>query len=139
MNMTFRASSYLVTKEMSIVEESVTGAYLDPKNAFWWCKVILNLPGMDHYDSSRIWIFKVRKGGTLAADLFFYIDDGRPTTPFVWERWCTSKKICSTLIWYGLQDAGRKITETSQSPGEWDSTMVKTIDGKVFLLVSQKK
>ena len=34
MNMTFRASSYLVTKEMSIVEESVTGAYLDPKNAF---------------------------------------------------------------------------------------------------------
>ena len=34
MNMAFRASSYLVTKEMSIVEESVTGAHLDPNNVF---------------------------------------------------------------------------------------------------------
>ena len=32
--MAFRASSYLVTKEMSIVEESVTGAHLDPKHVF---------------------------------------------------------------------------------------------------------
>ena len=49
------------------------------------------------------------------------------------------KENCSSLIWYGLQDAGRKRTESSQSPNEWASSMVETVDGKVLLLVSQKK
>ena len=46
--------------------------------------------------------------------------------------------MCS-LIWHGLQNKGRKRTGAIQSPGEWACTMVKTVDGKVVLLVSQKK
>ena len=38
-----------------------------------------------------------------------------------------------------MQDTGRKKTGASQSPGKWDGTTVETIDGKVVLLVSQKK
>ena len=81
----------------------------------------------------------MRQDGTMVAYLFFYIDDSRPIAPSTWECCKAPRKICCTLIWYGLQDAGRKRIKTSQSPDKWVDTMVKTVDGKVFLLVFQKK
>ena len=75
----------------------------------------------------------------MAEDLFSYIDDHRPTAPSVWECWCALRKICCSLIRHELQDAGRKKNGRSQSPGEVAATMVETVDGKVVLLVSQKK
>ena len=48
--MGFGHSSYLVTKDMLVVEERVRGARLDPENIFRWHKVTLNLPGMDKYE-----------------------------------------------------------------------------------------
>ena len=81
----------------------------------------------------------MRQGGTMVAYLFFYIDDSRSIAPSTWECWKAPRNICCTLIWYGLQDTERKRIETSQSPDKWAGTMVKTVDGKVFLLVFQKK
>lgn len=45
----------------------------------------LNLPGISNYNHSRPWVYKQRTDGTVAADLFYYIDDGRPTAPTAWE------------------------------------------------------
>ena len=81
MIMGFGPSPYLVTKDMLVVEERVMGERLDSENIFRWHKVTLNLPGMDEYDPSKPWVCKVRQDGTIAADLFFYIDDGRSTAP----------------------------------------------------------
>ena len=124
---------------MLVVEERVRGARLDPENVFSWHKVTLNLPGMNKYEPSRHWVYIVRQDGTMKADLFFNIDDSRPTAPSAWEYWCASRKICCSLICQGSQDAGRKRTGASQSPGELVGTMVETVDGKVVLLVSHKK
>ena len=83
--MGFGPSPYLVTKDMLVVEEGVRGVRLDPENVFRWHTVTLNLPGMDKYESSRTWVYKVRYDGTMAADLFFYIDDDRLTALSAWE------------------------------------------------------
>ena len=40
---------------------------------------------------------------------------------------------------YELQDTGMKRTCSSQNPGEWAGMMVKSINGRVMLLVSSKK
>ena len=61
------------------------GARWDSENVFRWHRVVINLPGMNTYDPSKPWVYKVRQDGTMAADLFFYIDDGRPTAPSAWE------------------------------------------------------
>ena len=58
--MGFGPLSYLVTKDMLVVEERVRGARLDPENMFRWYKVVLNLPGMKKYDISRPWVYKVK-------------------------------------------------------------------------------
>ena len=42
-------------------------------------KIILNLPGSISYDSSIPWVFKKEWNNKIAIDLFFYIDDERPT------------------------------------------------------------
>ena len=34
---------------------------------------------MKRYQPSRPWVYKIRVDEKLANDLFFYIDDGRPT------------------------------------------------------------
>ena len=71
---------YQVTNDMLVVEETVRSSCLDIENVFRQNKVILNLPGMDKYDTSKPWVYEVRQDGKMVADLFFYIDDGRPTT-----------------------------------------------------------
>ena len=48
MIMGFGPSPYLVTKDMMVVEERARGTRLDPTHIFRWCKVILNLPGMEN-------------------------------------------------------------------------------------------
>lgn len=52
-----------------------------------------------------------------ATDVFWYIDDGRATADTTWEGWKAARKIGFTLCLLGLQDAGRKRIEASQSPG----------------------
>ena len=44
----------------------------------WW-KVILNLPGLEKYDSRLPWMYKARADDPIVTDVFWYIDDGRPT------------------------------------------------------------
>ena len=64
--------------------------------------------------------------GSIAVDVYFYIDDGRSTAGPFWDCWKASRKACCTLIHHRLQDAERKRTGTSKDPGERTGTMVET-------------
>ena len=106
--MGYRLSPYLVTKDMLVVEQIIRGDKDDKSNVLRWGKVILNLPGLEKYNPSRLCVYKVREDRKIASDVFWYIDDGRSTTPSEVECWKIARKISSTLSFLGLQDAGRK-------------------------------
>jgi len=59
----------------------------------------------------------VRNDGTLAVDLFIYMDDFRPTGPSKEECWQGAQQVGSRLSWFGLQNASRKRTAASQTYG----------------------
>ena len=94
---------------------------------------------MDSYNPTRLWVYKVREDGTLAADIFWYIDEEKPTDATAWEGRKDASKTFCTLIFHGLQDAGRKRSLTCQSPSKWEGTMVETINGRIMFLVSSNK
>ena len=57
------------------------GERLKSNNPSAWDKVVLDLPGVEEYDSHRPFMFKQRVDGLLAAYLFIYMDNGRPIGP----------------------------------------------------------
>ena len=75
----------------------------------------------------------------MAADLFIYIDDLRPTGPSRRECWAVAHQVGSCLTWFGLQDAARKRQKASQKPGAWAGTVIHTDSEEVCVLVSQEK
>jgi hypothetical protein len=102
--------------------------------------VRLNLPGSDRYDPSRPWVAKYRKDNCpIAADLFIFVDDLRPTGPTREDAWQAAQKAASTLNYLGIQDASRERRDSSQSPGAWAGSVIRTgVDG-TFSLTSQEK
>ena len=76
-------------------------------NIFGWKKIILNLPGSISYDSSIPWVFKKEWNNKIAVDLFFYIDDERPTTGTVKDRWKATQRVCQMLGYLGIQNSYR--------------------------------
>ena len=87
-------------------------------------KIILNLPGSISYDSSIPWVFKKEWNNKIATDLFFYIDDERPTTDTAKDRWRATQRVCQMLGYLGIQDSYRKRTAPSREPGELDGVSV---------------
>ena len=79
----FEPSPYFMTNDMMIIEEAVRGLRSDVK-LFSLVKSSIHLPGMKSYDPSRPWMYRAREDGSLAADVFWYIDDGRPTAATAW-------------------------------------------------------
>ena len=86
MLMDFGPSPYFVIKDiMMVIEEAVRGLRSDIKNVFRWLNVVLNFPGIISYDPSRPWVYCLREDRSLAVDIFWYVDDGRPTAAKTWE------------------------------------------------------
>ena len=139
MLMGFRPSPYLTTRDLMRLEPMLKGNRLDPKNVFRWERVVLNLPGMSSYTPRKQWVYRVRKDNVLAADLFIYIDDLRPTGPSKRECWAAAHQVGGRLTWFGLQDAARKRRKASQKPGAWAGTVIHTDGEEVCVLVSQEK
>jgi hypothetical protein len=78
-----RPSPYQTTQAIRWAKEMMMGDPLDETNVFQWSSVRLNLPGIPDYDPRVQWVSKIRKeDGRVAADLFIYIDDFRPTAPY---------------------------------------------------------
>jgi hypothetical protein len=77
--------------------------------------------------------------GRIAADLFIFVDDLRPTGPNYKDAWKAARQAASTLNTLGIQDAPRKRRASSRSPGAWAGGVVRTTDEGVFVLTSQEK
>ena len=74
MLMGFKPSPYIAVKMTLIAEEVVRGNRHDEENPFHWTTTRTNLPGSADYDPRKSWIAKIRKDGSLAADLFTFVD-----------------------------------------------------------------
>lgn len=139
MLMGFKPSPYLTTRDMRRIEEFLLGDKANADNVFRWHKVVFNLPGSKDYDPSMPRVYRVRIEGTIAGDLFIYIDDLRVTCPSSTECWLGAHQVCCRLTWLGLQDAPRKRSEVSTTPRAWAGTIVHTDNQTVSVLISQKK
>ena len=98
--------------------------------------MVLNLPGAEEYDCQIPWLFKNMVDRLLVADLFIYVDDGRPIGPTEDMCWKASRKWGSTCSWLGIPDTSRKVQPPSQAPGLWDGAFTNT-EGGVCGLVYQ--
>lgn len=137
--MGLRPSPYVCVKGMLLAKEIILGNQHDSLNVFCWDHVLLNLPGMEDFDSSKPWVSKRRRDGSLAADLICFVDDLRPVAPTEKECWEASQVVSKTMARLGLQDASRKRNPPSKSPGPWAGIVVTTDGDKVHVSVSQKK
>ncbi len=91
-------SPYQAVKEMHFAEEIIRGDRRNPSNVFRWDRVRMNLPGQDNYEPSLPWVSKVKdlENGevVIAADLFTFVDDLRPTGATKEEGWKAGRKSC---------------------------------------------
>jgi hypothetical protein len=76
-----KSSPYQAVSALSVADEIIKGDRINEGNIFQWVKVGLNLPGDEEYDPNMPWVSKVRADGNIAADLFTFVDDLRPTGP----------------------------------------------------------
>ena len=108
-------------------------------NHYHWDRVEFNLPGSKGYRSDLPWVMKTRVDEHLAAEIFVYVDDGRATGH--------SPRLTQAAAWAytagcsrrGVQDASRKRTSPSDTPGPWAGTVTHTEGGCVLGMVSQVK
>jgi hypothetical protein len=82
---------------------------------------------------------KIRWDGQQAAEVFVYVDDGRPTGPMEFLTWQAGRAYDAGCTRRGVQDASRKRTSPSQTPGPWAGTVTHTDGGEVCGMVSQEK
>jgi len=137
--MGLKPSGYTAVKGIRWAEEDIRGDHNDERNVFAWARVELNLPGSRTYNPSVAWVRKVRKDGRVAADLFTYVDDIRPTGPTEREAWRAQQRVSSQLALKGLQDAPRKRRRPDQEPGPWAGSVAHSTGGEVSVLVTQAR
>jgi hypothetical protein len=97
------------------------------------------MPGSKGYRFDLPWVMKIRADGHLAAEIFVYVDDGRPTghnQELTWKAVQAYEAGCSR---HGIQDALRKRTSPTMTPGPWAGTITHTNGGSVMGMVSQEK
>ena len=82
---------------------------------------------------------KIRSDGHLTAEIFVYVDDGRPTGHCKDLTWRAARAYGSGWSRRGIQDASRKRTLPTESPGPWAGTVTCTEGGSLVGMVSQEK
>lgn len=131
-------SPFRAIQVMTWLKEIIYGDPEDPGNPFRWDRVELNLPCSRNYDPRRPWVAKVRKCGTIASDVYIYVDDVRPVGQGRKDCLHASRRFGSLCGHYGVNDAARKVKGPDMKPGPWAGTMVYSDEG-VDGLVSQQK
>jgi hypothetical protein len=76
-----KSSPYQAVSGLTVADEIIQGDRYDEENIFQWVKVRLNLPGNLDYNPNLPWVSKEREDGKIAADLFTFVGDLRPTGP----------------------------------------------------------
>jgi hypothetical protein len=108
-------------------------------NPFHWDHVKLNLPGSVGYRADLPWVMKVRADGLLALEVFVYVDDVRVTGATADLAWWAARAYAAWCSKLGVQDAARKRTSASRTPGPWAGTVTHTDREQVCGMVSQEK
>jgi hypothetical protein len=86
-------------------------------NPFHWDRVVFNLPGSKGYRADLPWVMKIRWDGELAAEVFVHVDDGHATGPTEFLSWQVGQAYGAGCTRRGVQDALRKRTPPSPTPG----------------------
>lgn len=134
------SSPFQCVQALGVAEEVTWGDPTAPDNVFRWDTVALNLPGSPDYSPSRPWVAKYRADDAcIVADLSIFVDDLRPNGPSPEEAWLAGRRAASVLNFLGIQDAPRKRRDSSQSPGAWAGSVIKTGSEGTFVLTSQQK
>jgi len=138
--MGLKSSPYNCIQGILVAEELIKGNPSDEDNVFRWDYIALNLPGSQSYQPGIPWICKRRNGdGKLACDFLIYVDDIRSGG----NGWCEARRasqvIAMRLNYLGLQDAARKRRDPSQQPGPWVGSVVGTMEGVVYVTVTQER
>ena len=137
--MGFRPSPYLAVQGARIAQDFAMGDCHKQHNIFRWSKIRLNLPGYHDYNPSLPWVSNIQEDGSLAADIFQYVDDVRPTGNNEDECWEACHTYGLRVNHLGLQDAAQKRRPPSQTPGPWAGSMLETDGDQVKVLISQEK
>jgi hypothetical protein len=138
--MGLRPSPYCAIQGMMMAKEVILGDQYDRiSNVFHWETMRLNLPGDLTYTPSEAWATKVRYDGTVAADVFVYVDDIRSCAPTELEAWKASQRTSAVLGYLGLQDASRKRREPGLETGAWTGSVVWSSNNKLVVLTTQEK
>jgi hypothetical protein len=124
--MGMRDSPYRSIQMVLVAKVMAYGNREEPNNPFQWQKIVLNLPGSEQYDARLPWVMKVRSDGKLACEIYIYVDDARITGWCKLECWKATRRFSSILAKLGIQDATRKRTEPSWTPGPWAGTVTAT-------------
>ena len=103
----FSPSPYWVTKDLMEVEMMIRGNRRASGNVFGWKQVVFNLLGNFKYDPSIPWVYKMEIDVKIVSDLFFYVDDERPTAGSTEASWRETHRIYQLLCFLGIQDAYR--------------------------------
>ena len=85
------------------------------------------------------WVYKKRCNNKIATNLFFYIDDGKPTAGTAKYSWRATQRVCQMLGYLGIQDDCRKRTTPTREHGELAGTSVDLSKMSVTVFVSVKK
>jgi hypothetical protein len=137
--MGLRDSPYRSIQHMIRLKYIAYGSRHDQENPFKWDTVVYNLPGSEKYDPTRPWVMKIRTDGNLASEVYIYVDDGRATGHSAEACWAAIRRFASICTKLGIQDATRKRTEPSPTPGPWAGTVVHTNDGEVVGTITTEK
>jgi hypothetical protein len=74
-------SHYQTGQGMGHAKYIMMGDLNDCSNVFQWKEVRLNCSEVEDYDPSLSWVAKIREDDRVAADLFIYMEDLKPTGP----------------------------------------------------------
>jgi hypothetical protein len=103
--MGLRDSPYRSLQWQVRLKFEVYGDRKDTANPFHWERVEFNLPGSRGYRSDLPWVMKIREDKHLGAEIFVYVDDGRPTGYCRDLTWRAAQAYGSGCSRRGIQDA----------------------------------
>ena len=123
-------------------EEFALGNLRESSNPFGFNCVVLNLPGMDSYDTTRK--PKIMKWnsviGCMAGDVITFVDDVRMTGSSRDRCHEVHRQFTSRMQYLGIQDAPRKFRPPSQNQaGAWTGTIFKITQNVITKTVSHEK
>ena len=135
--MGMKLSPFWAARYYYIMEEFIVGNPTDPKNAFRWDEVILNLPGSDLFNPTLPFVIKWdRMNSRISAAIKAYVDDLRVLAANMNLAWKAVRQTAARIQCLGSQDGPRK---RRVDKGSWAGTVFNTEGGSITMTVTQTK